>query len=57
VEFDRFTHKSQEAVQRADVAVVVFDASARLRAQDLHIVGIALVNFLVTRAVQRRSLR
>ena len=34
--------RSREAVQRADVAVVVFDASMRLRAQDLHIVGIAL---------------
>jgi GTP-binding protein len=34
--------RSREAVKRADVAVVVFDASARLRAQDLHIVGIAL---------------
>jgi GTP-binding protein len=34
--------RSREAVKRADVAVVVFDASMRLRAQDLHIVGIAL---------------
>src|SRR4051812_20085867 len=34
--------RSKEAVERADVAVVVFDASARLRAQDLHIMGLAL---------------
>jgi GTP-binding protein len=34
--------RSKEAVARADVAVVVFDASERLRAQDLHIVGLAL---------------
>jgi GTP-binding protein len=34
--------RSREAVKRADVAVVVFDASMRLRAQDLHIVGLAL---------------
>jgi GTP-binding protein len=34
--------RSREAVRRADVAVVVFDASMRLRAQDLHIMGIAL---------------
>jgi GTPase len=34
--------RSREAVERADVAVVVFDAAQRLRAQDLHIVGIAL---------------
>ncbi len=34
--------RSKGAVERADVAVVVFDASARLRAQDLHIVGLAL---------------
>jgi len=34
--------RSRGAVERADVAVVVFDASMRLRAQDLHIVGIAL---------------
>ena len=34
--------RSREAVRRADVAVVVFDASMRLRAQDLHIVAIAL---------------
>jgi GTPase len=34
--------RSRDAVKRADVAVVVFDASERLRAQDLHIVGIAL---------------
>ena len=34
--------RSKDAVKRADVAVVVFDASMRLRAQDLHIIGIAL---------------
>src|SRR5690606_36755042 len=34
--------RSRDAVKRADVAVVVFDAAERLRAQDLHIVGIAL---------------
>jgi GTP-binding protein len=34
--------RSKEAVERSDVAVVVFDAQERLRAQDLHIVGIAL---------------
>ncbi|HEX5139361.1 MAG TPA: ribosome biogenesis GTPase Der, partial [Dehalococcoidia bacterium] len=34
--------RSRDAVKRADVAVVVFDASQRLRAQDLHIIGIAL---------------
>jgi GTP-binding protein len=34
--------RAKGAVERADVAIVVFDASARLRAQDLHIVGIAL---------------
>jgi GTPase len=34
--------RSRDAVKRADVAVVVFDASVRLRAQDLHIIGIAL---------------
>jgi GTPase len=34
--------RSREAVRRADVAVVVFDASMRLRAQDLHIMSIAL---------------
>jgi GTPase len=34
--------RSRDAVRRADVAVVVFDAWERLRAQDLHIVGIAL---------------
>jgi GTPase len=34
--------RSRDAVKRADVAVVVFDASERLRAQDLHIVGLAL---------------
>ena len=34
--------RSKAAVERADVAVVVFDASERLRAQDLHIIGLAL---------------
>jgi GTP-binding protein len=34
--------RSKDAIKRADVAVVVFDASARLRAQDLHIIGMAL---------------
>jgi len=34
--------RSREAIERADVAVVVFDAAERLRAQDLHIVGLAL---------------
>ncbi len=34
--------RSRQAVERADVAVVVFDASQRLRAQDLHVVGLAL---------------
>ncbi len=34
--------RAKDAVKRADVAVVVFDASMRLRAQDLHIIGIAL---------------
>ncbi len=34
--------RSREAVRRADVAVVVFDATLRLRAQDLHIMSIAL---------------
>jgi GTP-binding protein len=34
--------RSREAVKRADVAVVVFDAPMRLRAQDLHIMSIAL---------------
>jgi GTP-binding protein len=34
--------RSKEAVRRADIAVVVFDASMRLRAQDLHIMSIAL---------------
>jgi GTP-binding protein len=34
--------RSRDAVKRADVAVVVFDASVRLRAQDLHIIGLAL---------------
>ncbi len=34
--------RARDAVERADVAIVVFDAAVRLRAQDLHIVGIAL---------------
>jgi GTPase len=34
--------RAKDAVKRADVAVVVFDASVRLRAQDLHIIGTAL---------------
>lgn len=34
--------RSKDAVKRADVAIVVFDASARLRAQDLHVMGLAL---------------
>jgi GTP-binding protein len=34
--------RAKGAVERADVAVVVFDAQQRLRAQDLHIVGLAL---------------
>jgi GTP-binding protein len=34
--------RSREAVARADVAVVVFEAPERLRAQDLHIIGLAL---------------
>ena len=34
--------RAREAIARADVAVAVFDASEGLRAQDLHIIGIAL---------------
>jgi GTP-binding protein len=34
--------RAKEAVERADVAVAVFDASEGLVAQDLHIVGLAL---------------
>ena len=34
--------RSKDAIKRADVAVVLFDASVRLRAQDLHIIGMAL---------------
>jgi GTP-binding protein len=34
--------RAKGAVERADIAILVFDASARLRAQDLHIVSIAL---------------
>ena len=34
--------RSKAAIERADVAVCVFDASVRLRAQDLHVIGQAL---------------
>jgi GTP-binding protein len=34
--------RAKGAVERADVAIVVFDAFERLRAQDLHIAGLAL---------------
>jgi len=34
--------RSRDAVKRADVSIAVFDASEGLRAQDLHIIGIAL---------------
>ena len=34
--------RSKDAIKRADVAIVLFDASVRLRAQDLHIIGMAL---------------
>jgi GTP-binding protein len=34
--------RSKGALERADVAICVFDATARLRAQDLHIIGMAL---------------
>src|SRR2546425_8861954 len=34
--------RARNALQRADVAVAVFDASVALRAQDLHIIGMAL---------------
>ena len=34
--------RAKDAVARADVAIVVFDAEQRLRAQDLHIIGLAL---------------
>jgi GTP-binding protein len=34
--------RSKGALERADIAVAVFDASERLRAQDLHIIGLAL---------------
>jgi GTP-binding protein len=34
--------RARNAIQRADVAVCVFDASTALRAQDLHIIGMAL---------------
>jgi GTP-binding protein len=34
--------RSKSALERADVAVAVFDASERVHAQDLHIIGMAL---------------
>ena len=34
--------RARDAIARADVAVALFDASEGLRAQDLHIIGIAL---------------
>lgn len=34
--------RARAALERADVAVAVFDAPERLRAQDLHIIGMAL---------------
>jgi len=34
--------RSKAAIERADIAICVFDASVRLRAQDLHIIGQAL---------------
>ncbi len=34
--------RAREALKRADVAVALFDASEGLRAQDLHIIGMAL---------------
>ncbi|HLF78836.1 MAG TPA: ribosome biogenesis GTPase Der, partial [Dehalococcoidia bacterium] len=34
--------RSKGALERADVAVAVFDASERIHAQDLHIIGMAL---------------
>jgi GTP-binding protein len=34
--------RAKDAVERADVAVVVFDASEGLRAQDMHIIGLSL---------------
>jgi GTP-binding protein len=34
--------RSKSAVERADVAIVLFDASEGIRSQDLHIVGLAL---------------
>jgi GTP-binding protein len=34
--------RSKAAIERADIAVCVFDASVRLRAQDLHVIGQAL---------------
>jgi GTP-binding protein len=34
--------RAKAALERSDVAIVVFDASVALRAQDLHIIGMAL---------------
>ncbi len=34
--------RARDAVERADISVAVFDASERLTAQDLHIIGMAL---------------
>ncbi len=34
--------RSKDALERADVAVAVFDAGEQIRAQDLHIIGLAL---------------
>ncbi len=34
--------RAREAIGRCDIAVAVFDAAERLRAQDLHIIGMAL---------------
>jgi GTP-binding protein len=34
--------RAREALERADVAVAVFDAAEGLRAQDLHIIGLAM---------------
>jgi GTP-binding protein len=34
--------RAKDAIARADIAVLVYDAAARMRAQDLHILGLAL---------------
>jgi GTP-binding protein len=34
--------RAKDAIARADIAILVYDAAARLRAQDLHIMGLAL---------------